>query len=124
MFRRLLILLPFLLMLAMLLAVAAVPSAAQTSASVARQFPPHTPHAMPPVITTPAAPFERYALRLWTEQDLLDTLLRQVQMLSGGDETAALSIRLTQYEIQQRFPGAPHEPAMRGRVLQAMLAAP
>jgi hypothetical protein len=124
MFRRLFILLPFLLILAMLLAVAAVPSSAQTSASAERQFPTNTPHAMPPVITTPAAPFENYALRLWTEQDMLDTLLRQVQMLSAGDENAALSIRLTQYEIQQRFPGAPHEPSMRGRLLQAILAAP
>src|SRR5262245_33003609 len=120
MFRRLFILLPFLLMLAMLMAAAAP----QTSASVERQFPTNTPHAMPPVITTPTAPFENYALRLWTEQDMLDTLLRQVQMLSAGDEAAALSIRLTQYEIQQRFPGAPHEPVMRGRLLQAMLAAP
>lgn len=72
---------------------------------------------------TPDAPLEQYALRLWTENDLIDVLADQLTRLNAGRGDEA-TIRLLQYELQRRFPGAPRQPAQRERLLNLMLAAP
>lgn len=82
-----------------------------------------------PVPTTqpqivPDAPLENYALRLWLENDLLEVLFNQLFLLGSGSETAAKTVRLTQYELERRFPGAPTRSTDRERLLAAMLTAP
>lgn len=72
----------------------------------------------------PEQPLERYALRLWLEQDLLTVILGQVQSLTPGDTEREQAIRLLQYELEWRFPGAPRDPFQREQLLEAMLAAP
>ncbi len=87
-------------------------------------FATNTPQPPPAVIVTPAAPLERYALRIWQEQDLLDVLLRSVRQLTPSAVDLQKAIRLTQLELQQRFPNAPTDPQTRENLLLAMLAAP
>lgn len=84
----------------------------------------NTPRPPQAVIATPAAPFERYALRLWQEQDLLDVLRRSVRRLTPSAVDLQKAIRLMQYELQQRFPGAPSDAQIRENLLMAMLGAP
>ena len=61
----------------------------------------------------PETTFDRYALRLWDESALTQILLDQVQQLGPGDDDRKMAIRLIQYELQKRFPGAPRDPAIR-----------
>jgi len=91
-------------------------------------FATNTPRADTPRVTavllTPEQPLERYALRLWLEQDMLSVILGQVQLLTPGDTEREQAIRLLQYELEWRFPGAPRDPFQREQLLDAMLAAP
>lgn len=82
------------------------------------------PGSIPPVASVPDAPFERYALRLWTETDLVDTLLAQIRQLKPDDAERQLAIRLLQNELERRFPGAPHNADLRQQTTQVMLNAP
>jgi hypothetical protein len=84
----------------------------------------NTPRPPQAVIVTPAAPLERYALRIWQEQDLLDVLLTSVRRLTPGMVELQKAIRLIQHELQQRFPSAPSDAQTREDLLMAMLAAP
>lgn len=82
----------------------------------------------------PQAPLERYAARLWTEDALVSLLIAQAQGLGGGSRAAnapdaetaerARALRLTQHELERRFPGAPRDPAARVVLLDALLNAP
>jgi hypothetical protein len=98
-----------------------VPMAAQETIPPLATNTPRPPQA---VISTPAVPLERYALRIWREQDLVDALLTSVRRLAPGAVDIQKSIRLIQYELQQRFPGAPIDSQTRENLLMAMLAAP
>ncbi|MBC7814083.1 MAG: hypothetical protein H7175_23215 [Burkholderiales bacterium] len=104
-----------------LLAAPVSPSAAQDSA-----FATNTPRPslaeFPPV--TPDAPLERFALRLWTENDLINVLLRQIRQMQSGETEAQTAIRLTQHELEQRYPGAPHDLLAREALIATMLGAP
>lgn len=82
------------------------------------------PGFIPPVMSAPDAPYEQYALRLWTETDLVDTLLAQIRQLRPGDTERQLVIRLLQHELQHRFPGAPRNADLRQQATQVMLNAP
>lgn len=82
------------------------------------------PGLIPPVASAPDAPFERYALRLWTENELVDALLAQIRQLRPGDTERQLAVRLLQNELERRFPGAPRSSALRQQMLALMLAAP
>lgn len=100
-----------------------LPAAAQDAPIFVTNTP--RPPALPPGIATPDAPASRYALRLWLETDLVTVLEAQVRALSASDTPdARQAVRLTQYELGHRFPGAPRDPAVRARLLEAMLAAP
>jgi hypothetical protein len=44
--------------------------------------------------------------------------------LTRGETDQMHAAQFTQFELQRRFPGAPHDTAMRDRLLDAMLAAP
>lgn len=84
----------------------------------------NTPQPPAPMFVTPDAPLENYALRLWSEDALVELLLRQVQGMSAADNEARLAIGLTQYELERRFPGAPRSLSAREQLLQVLLAAP
>lgn len=87
-------------------------------------FATNTPPAPDPLVNMPDAPITQYALRLWTERDLVEVLISQLNRLSSGETTQQMAIPLTLYELEQGFPGAPHHEDQRDRVLAAMLNAP
>ncbi len=87
-------------------------------------FATNTPPPPTPIVTTPSAPADFYALRIWLEPDLMATLYDLLNRLSAGDTSAILAFQLTQYELGYRFPGAPRASADRARLLTSMLAAP
>lgn len=64
-----------------------------------------------------------YALRLWSATDLTAVLVNQLELLVAGEDVPPLAVRLTLYELEARFPGAPRDPADRERVLSLMLQA-
>lgn len=111
-----------------------LPAAAQEPPPLATNTPPGLPSllatntpppgAVPPVAARPDAPFDRYALRLWTEADLVNEMIVQIRQLKIGDTERQLAIRLLQYELQQRFPGAPRSSQQRAQLLDAMFEAP
>jgi hypothetical protein len=72
----------------------------------------------------PSAPFERYALRQWTEAQLIDNLLAAIQAVKPGDDDSKMAVRLLQHELEHRFPGAPRDTGIRAQLVDAMLAAP
>jgi hypothetical protein len=78
----------------------------------------------PPVPLGPDAPVDRYALRRWDEAAMVEALIGQVGKLRSDDLSGAKGIQLLQAELARRFPGAPTNPALRERLLRAMLAAP
>jgi hypothetical protein len=84
----------------------------------------NTPAGPDPLAVSADAPIEQYAMRLWTEGDLIETLASQIRHLNSGDLNQADAIRLTQYELQRRFPGAPHNAAQREQLLNLMTNAP
>ncbi|MCA9910669.1 MAG: hypothetical protein KC519_18565 [Anaerolineae bacterium] len=84
----------------------------------------NTPRPPVPVPVTPDAPLENYALRLWSEPGLVEQLAQQARTLRQGDLDGQLAIRLMQFELERRFPGAPHAAQDRAQLLNAMLSAP
>ncbi|MGQ9888497.1 MAG: hypothetical protein ACUVSX_08420, partial [Aggregatilineales bacterium] len=78
----------------------------------------------PPVITTPAAPAGRYALRQWREVDLIETLELAVRRLRPGDAEGERAVALVQHELNRRFPAAPRDPDRRRALVKTLLAAP
>lgn len=134
--RRHLIMLMIGLLVVLTLAMGSLPLTAQESAfatntpagslpqatAVPLFFATNTPP--PPVPSGPDAPVDRYALRRWDEAAMVEVLIAQVGKLRPDDLTAAKSIQLLQAELARRFPGAPSNPALRERLLRAMLAAP
>jgi hypothetical protein len=120
--RRLLIVLLLTLIGSLLLAWPLTPITAQETFVFATNTP--RAESVPAVVLTPEPPLERYALRLWLEQDLLTVIQNQVRLLTPGDAERERAIRLLQYELQWRFPGAPRYAAHREPLLEAMLAAP
>lgn len=107
-------------MLLLLAVSAALPGAAQD----APPFATNTPPPPQPVISTPSAPINRFVLRTWREADLVTALYNRVRQLTPHSTELQKAVRLTQYELERRFPGAPHDLSTRERLLQAMLAAP
>lgn len=113
-----------------------VPTAAQDTPPVLMTNTPPAPQVTLPAFATntplplagaaaaPDAPFERYALRLWTEAEMVDMLLSQIRQLTPGDTERQLAVRLLQNELERRFPGAPHRDDLRQQLIYGMLAAP
>ena len=87
-------------------------------------FATNTPRPPEPVISTPSALINRFVLRPWREADLVEVLYTRVRQLSPNATELQKAVRLTQYELERRFPGAPHDLPTRERLLQAMLNAP
>jgi hypothetical protein len=107
------------LLVGALLAVFALP----TTRAQDTPFATNTPR--PPVSALlPDAPIDFYALRLWDEAALVDVLIDQIRTLTADDTAAQDAIRLTQYELQRRFPAAPRDAIKRETLLMTMLAAP
>ncbi len=84
----------------------------------------NTPAPLPAVITTPAAPINRYALRQWQAADLLDVLQNRVRQLKPGATELEKAIQLTQYELAQRFPNAYATTSAQASLLNGLLNAP
>lgn len=112
-----------LIVLALILAGAMLLALPLTTAQEPIVFATNTPQA-PRVVLTPEQPLNRYALRLWLEQDMLAVIHAQVRLLTPGDSEREQAIRLLQYELEWRFPGAPRNPVQREQLMQAMLSAP
>jgi hypothetical protein len=87
-------------------------------------FATNTPRPPDVLAIEPEGRIDQYALRLWTEQAMIDLLLSQLERLRSGEAEQAAAIRYTLFELELRFPGAPRDPGQRERVLQAMLSAP
>lgn len=83
-----------------------------------------TPRPADPLDARANQPFEQYALRLWTPADMLDVLHSQLTRLAEGELDQAQAVRLTQYELANRFPGEPRTLSAQERILDAMLLAP
>ncbi|GAB4527170.1 MAG: hypothetical protein OHK0046_44660 [Anaerolineae bacterium] len=111
--------LPLVGLLLLLMAVLLMPITAQPPVFVT-----NTPRPPDPLASTPDAPVTQYALRLWSENQLIEVLASQLRRLNDGEMAQADAIRLTQYELARRFPGAPRDPAQRARLLALMLDAP
>ncbi len=90
----------------------------------AQTFVTNTPPPPDPLSIGADAPMDQYALRLWTEQDLLDVLSSQLNRLAGDQMEQALAIQLTQFELEKRFPGSPRNLVDRERILNLMLEVP
>lgn len=84
----------------------------------------NTPRPSPVAAITADAPADQYAVRMWTESALVETLIGQVIQLAGGEAEQEAAIRLTLYELNRRFPDAPRNIEDRNRLLEAMLTAP
>lgn len=131
-FRRTVFLSGMAVIVAALVAVVWMPISAQDSAVFATNTAPaappsfatNTPQPTALVIAIPNASFDRYALRRWDEVSLTATLLDQIVQLKPGETDRQEAVRLLQHELQQRFPGAPHDAVVRDQLLQAMLRAP
>lgn len=87
-------------------------------------FATNTPPPPTPIVITPSAPADFYALRIWLEPDLMTVLYDLLNRISVGDSSAISAFQFTQYELRYRFPGAPRNAADRARLLTSMLAAP
>jgi len=99
-------------------------TAPETIAAQDNPFVTNTPPAPDPLVATPDAGFDHYALRLWTETDLVEVLISQISRLRRGEDSQRAAINLTWYELGQRFPGAPHHADQRERLWLALLNAP
>lgn len=128
--RRLLFSLCIVIIIAALvgLTISAVPVTAQISPFATNTPRPESQPAATPApsatLNLPDAPFERYALRLWTEGDMLALLEDVVTNYRVADADTSLAIALLQGEIARRFPQAPRSTEQRDRILFAMLNAP
>lgn len=67
---------------------------------------------------------ERYALRFWQEQALIDVLASLLNRLTRGENVDPAAVQLTQYELLRRFPGAPTALDQQRRLLALMVNAP
>ncbi len=76
------------------------------------------------LLSPPDAAIDRFALRLWLQDDMVALLEREIRLLEAGDSEGALVVRFLQDEMQRRFPGAPDDAFQREVLLEAMLAAP
>lgn len=91
----------------------------------AQVFATNTPRPPDFLAGSPDAPLERYALRLWTREDLLTLLLNQLERLADGQAEQAAPVRYTQYELARRFPDYTTAPSdRRAQIVNAMLRAP
>jgi hypothetical protein len=117
---RLLFLFFTLLALGMLLSWMTIPAASLT----AQGIPDLVTNTPQPTLALPTASADQYALRAWQEPELLNMLYDGLNRLAANDNGARNLVRLIMYELSQRFPGAPHDPAERDRLLEAMLTAP
>jgi hypothetical protein len=117
---RLFIVLLFVMIGGLAFILATIPSVAQDSDPAA--FATNTPQPPPPRL--PDGRIDQYALPQWLEQDLIDVMVEYVQKLTPGDEAGLLAVELLQYELESRFPDAPHRLSDREELLQMMLAAP
>jgi hypothetical protein len=84
----------------------------------------NTPSIPDPLLRTVETSQDNYALRLWTEQDMLEILISQLNRLTAGESTQNTAIKFTLHELEYRFPGAPHQVDQQWRVIQFMLATP
>ncbi len=73
---------------------------------------------------TPDAPIDFYALRLWTEQDIVELVEAQAQQAVIGRAGADLATQLTLYEMSRRYPRAPRDLAARESLARTLLSAP
>ncbi len=87
-------------------------------------FATNTPRPPDPLGARAQLPFEQYALRLWTPVAMLDVLHSQLSRLANGELEQIDAIRLTQYELSQRFPDEPRTLSAQQRILEAMLRTP
>ena len=110
------------MLLGMVGAVLATSMPAPTQAQ--QVFVTNTPRPPDVMTNNPAGRVDQYALRLWTEQDMIDLLLSQLDRLARGETAQADAIRYTMFELDLRFPGAPRDRAQRERVLRTILQAP
>jgi hypothetical protein len=107
-----------------LLIVMVLPLMLYSTADAQPVFVTNTPRPSPVPVSTADAPADQYALRMWTESALVETLIGQVIQLAGGEAEQEAAIRLTLYELNRRFPDAPRNIEDRNRLLEAMLTAP
>lgn len=100
-------------------------SAVMTDAAPSQQiFVTNTPAPPDPLRAVPDAAVDQYALRLWTEPQLINVLTSQLERLVNGDTAQEAAIRYTLYELERRFPQAPRSQEQRAALLDLMLAAP
>ena len=84
----------------------------------------NTPPAPDPLdLGVPIYALDRYALRLWQENDLIDVLASQLERLIAGENISTRAIQMVQYELEHRYPSAPHDMGQRERLLNLMLSA-
>jgi hypothetical protein len=91
------------------------------------QPPPFATNTPPPpevIVSTPAAPINRFVLRGWRAADMLDVLYVRTRQLTPGAAEQQKALRLLQYEFARRFPNAVPSLTDQERLLMAMLSAP
>ena len=74
-------------------------------------------------LDAPIYDLDRYALRLWQENDLIDVLASQLERLIAGENISTRAIQMVQYELEHRYPNAPRDMGQRERLLNLMLSA-
>ncbi len=84
----------------------------------------NTPHPPDLLNQSPQGRVDQYALRTWQEAQLVEVLINQLNRLARGEAEQADAIRYTLFELDQRYPQAPIDFALRERVVNAMLAVP
>jgi hypothetical protein len=101
-----------------------MPVSAQTPPIFATNTPaPASPTPLPGPIL-PDGRIDQYALRLWLEKDLINVALSYIAQLTPGDERGWRAVQLVLFELETRFPGAPHQSDQREALIQAMVSAP
>jgi len=80
------------------------------------------PTALP--VLLPQTTIDRYALRRWDPASLLAALMTQARALRPGDADGARTVQLLQHELAVRFPAEPRDLAARTQLISAFLEAP
>src|SRR3989304_2502095 len=88
-----------------------------TTVTAQVDFATNAPPVPDPLVNTPDAPITQYALRLWTERDLVEVLISQLNRLRNGETPQQMAIPLPLPALAHNFPGAPRPPDHRARVL-------
>lgn len=109
-----------LLLIGISLSAVNLPGYAQDAPPLA--FATNTPRPQPTPVTTPAAPIDRYALRIWRPEALVEALHHHVRQLSPGTTEIQKIVRLLQFELAWRFPRV--DVSEYDEAFQAMLDAP